>query len=118
MCAHCALHAGAQRRRASAGGRSLGTKRDRRDRMKRWLRAGGIFAAVSCTAALSAFARADEEQRPGYFAQSVRAPATALELAVENHYSQGVGLAAQGVRATDLTREGIGFGVTTGYRLS
>ncbi len=97
--------------------RHLGTNGERTDLMKRSIYTGGVLALISC-AAVTSLAQAEEEPRLSYFEVPVRAVSGAFELAIENHYSQGVGLAAQGVRATDLTREGIGFGLMAGYRVS
>jgi hypothetical protein len=85
--------------------------------MRRTTRFGSILTAIAC-AAVAAPARAELERGRSYFTEPVRAAASAFELSIENHYSQGVGLSAQGVRATDLTREGIGLGLMAGYRIS
>jgi hypothetical protein len=93
-------------------------KRECFEHMTRTTSLGSLLSVISCAVAMSALARADVERGTGYFAQPVRAAAGAVEVSLENHYSQGVGLSAQGVRATDLTREGIGLGLMAGYRIS
>jgi len=105
------------KRLAEEGRGDVGTRRECFEHMPRTTRFGGILTVISCAVAMSSPARADLE-RPGYFAQPVPPVAGAFELSLENHYSQGVGLSAQGVRATDLTREGIGLGLMAGYRVS
>jgi hypothetical protein len=94
--------------------RRTGTKYERHDRM----RSRALLLAACCAFGASSAANAQTERRESYFAEPVPAPARAIEVGVESHFAQGAGLSAQGIRATDLSREGIGFGLTAGYRAS
>jgi hypothetical protein len=77
-----------------------------------------LFLATSAILAPSSTALAQSERGDNYFKEPVRAPRQTIELAVQSHLVQGVGLSAQGVRATDLSQDGLGFGFLAGYRFS
>jgi hypothetical protein len=74
-----------------------------------------VFA--SCALAASSPARADQEATTEKSAAPMPAPRGAVELGYDAHYGRGVGSSAWGTRASDLTAQGIGFGLSGGLRL-